>query len=164
YYPLTDRNSNLGGVPEFASTTRDLAADAGHRPVVALQAFSWSQYLPGVGWRFPTREEMQTMRDLAIRHGDPAMIFWYAYNDLVEPDDPDANWRNLQQAAFAPYIAVDGTPAKCARARVKLRVTVRTSSRLRKVKATLDGRRVLRTNSELSTVAVRRLAPGRHRL
>jgi hypothetical protein len=164
YYPLTDRNSNLGGVPEFASTTHDLATDAGRRPVVALQAFSWSQYLPNRGWRFPTEAEMQTMRDLAIRHGNPEMIFWYAYNDLVESDAPDTNWRNLQQAAFAPYIQVDGARAKCAGARVKLRVTVRTASQLRKMKATVDGRRVLRTNSELSKVAVRRLAPGRHRL
>ena len=79
---------------------------------MVLQAFSWEQYYPSVygGAPFPTRGEMQRMRDLAITHGQPGMLLWYAYNDVLESSDPAGNWANVRAAAFGPHIEIQRRP------------------------------------------------------
>ena len=80
---------------------------------MVLQAFSWAQYYPQTypGAPFPTRGEMQRMRDLAITHGEPDMLLWYAYNDVLESRDPAGNWADVRAAAFAPHIQMRGLPS-----------------------------------------------------
>ena len=101
YYPV-GAPATLDGISAVAKTTRKVAARHGSRPALVLQAFSWAQYGARAESPFPSRREMRRMRDNAIRHGSPSMLLWYAYNDLLNSNHPDANWRALKRAAFAP--------------------------------------------------------------
>ena len=83
YYPV-GKASSLDAVSRYASETRELAAQDGRQPAFVLQAFSWSEYDPSYVDRFPTRTEMRTMRDAAISDGDPQMMLWYAFNDVMD--------------------------------------------------------------------------------
>jgi hypothetical protein len=161
YYPVGAGN-NLDATSGYAEDTRRLAAEYGRRPVFVLQAFSWSQYFPSSSYRFPTRAEMQTMRDLAIGAGDPQMMLWYAFNDVMESRDPAGNWEAVKAAAFAPYVRVSGVSGKRCVPRLKGRVSVRANAAIRKVRAKLDGRSVLKTTRETSRLPKLRLAGGRH--
>jgi hypothetical protein len=141
-----------------------VAARHGRRPAFVLQAFSWSQYFPSHPYRFPTRAEMQTMRDLAIQSGEPQMMLWYAFNDVMESRDPGGNWEDLKAAAFAPYVHVSGISSKRCRGRLKAKVSVRVKTRIRKVRAKLDRRSLVKTKREKFRLPATRLAPGRHLL
>ena len=131
---------------------------------MVLQAFSWDQYYPSVypGARFPSRAEMQKMRDLAISHGQPGMLFWYSYNDVMESGDPHGIWTDVREAAFAPHIAVRGVPSGCAGRRVKLGVKVRANSKLLQVRLLLDGKLMRRTASSRTAISLRGLSRGTH--
>jgi hypothetical protein len=138
YYPV-GLDPDLSRMPGVASTTRRVAAQHGSGSALVMQAFSWSQYEPQGSTLFPTRAEMLRMRNLGIRHGDPNLILWYAYNDILDSADAKAHWQDLRAAAFAPHIKLSRVPSGCARSRFKPRVTVSTASRLRSARAELDG-------------------------
>jgi hypothetical protein len=161
YYPV-GAGDDIENVAGYASDTRRLAAQYGKRPMFVLQAFSWSQYFPSHRYRFPTRAEMQTMRDLAISAGEPQMMLWYAFNDVMESRDPAGNWENVKAAAFAPYVRVSGLTGRRCVGRLKAKVSVRANTAIRKVKAKLDGRAVLKTTRENSRLPRLRLRHGRH--
>ena len=161
HYPV-GRGNNLDATTGYADDTRRMAARYGRKPVFVLQAFSWSQYWPSYPDRFPTRGEMQTMRDLAIGSGDPQMLLWYAFNDVMDSSDPAGNWEDVKAAAFAPYVRVTGVSGKRCVPRLKAKVSVRANSAIRKVRAKLDGRSVLQTRREQSKLPRLRLASGRH--
>jgi hypothetical protein len=114
--------------------------------------------------RFPSRSEMQQMRDMAIGSGDPQMLLWYAFNDVMRSSHPAANWLALKDAAFAPYVRVSGVPSKHCVPKLKARVSVRTNSAISKVRAKLDGRRVLQTQRDHARLTALRLRGGRHLL
>jgi hypothetical protein len=162
YYPVgMDPNvENMAGV---AQTTRQLTDKHGKNSVLVLQAFSWSQYRSDLAPRFPTRDEMLRMRNLAIRHGEPDLLFWYAFNDILDSDSPATNWDNVREAAFAPYIQLDGV-RRCAGRRFNFAVNVRAASRVRNVRVLVDGKLVRRTVKERSRIAVPGLKPGRHKI
>ncbi|HSD24445.1 MAG TPA: hypothetical protein VLB79_08980 [Solirubrobacterales bacterium] len=161
YYPIGKANS-MDGVTDYASETRQMTANAGSRPIFVLQAFSWDSYDPSMADRFPTRSEMQQMRDMAIGAGDPQILLWYAFNDVMRSSNPTQNWENVKAAAFAPYVRVSGvSPRRCVK-RLKARVSVRANAAIRKVRAKLDGRAVLKTTREHARVPAPRLAGGRH--
>jgi hypothetical protein len=113
-----------------------------------LQAFSWSQYDPSYADRFPTRAEMQTMRDMAMGVGDPQMMLWYTFNDVMDSSDPAGNWEDVKTAAFAPYVRVTGLSSRRCVKKLKARISVRANSAIRKVRARLDGHSVLQTQRE----------------
>jgi hypothetical protein len=161
YYPVGQGN-NLDALSGYADDTRRLASQYGRKPVFVLQAFSWSEYDPSYADRFPSRDEMQTMRDMAISAGDPQMMLWYAFNDVMDSSDPAGNWADVKAAAFAPYVRVTGLPGKRCVQRLKAKVSVRANAAIRKVRAKLDGRSVLKTRRENSRVPSMRLPGGRH--
>jgi hypothetical protein len=161
YYPV-GAGDDLGNVLGYAADTRRLAGQYGKRPMFVLQAFSWSQYFPSHRYRFPTRAEMQTMRDAAISAGDPQMMLWYAFNDVMDSSDPAGNWEDVKAAAFAPYVRVTGLSSKRCVKKLKARVSVRANSAIRKVRAKLDGRAVLKTQREQAKLPRLRLSGGRH--
>ena len=161
YYPVQGA-ANLGGVPDISQTTRDLAGKYGKQPVMVLQSFSWSQYLGDRPYLFPTRSQMEQMRDDAITYGNPGMLLWYSYNDLVTSNDPRDNWKALQQAAFAPYVTVAGARAGCS-AR-GLRVNVQANWKLKQARALVDGHRGVRTKRNSFRVRTGGLSSGFHSL
>ncbi len=161
YYPVGKANS-LDAVSRYASQTRELAAQYGRQPAFVLQAFSWSEYDPSYADRFPTRAEMQTMRDAAIADGDPQMMLWYAFNDVMDSSDPSGNWNDVKAAAFAPYLRVTGLSSRRCVRRLKARVSVRANAAIRRVRARLDGRAVLKTSREQAKLPRVRLSRGRH--
>jgi hypothetical protein len=163
YYPV-GKGNNLDALSGYAEDTRQLAGQYGRKPMFVLQAFSWSEYDPSYADRFPTRSEMQTMRDAAITGGDPQMLLWYAYNDVMDSSDPAGNWADVKAAAFAPYVRVTGVSGKRCIPRLKASVSVRANAAIRKVRASLDGRRVLKTRRENSRLPRLQLRGGRHLL
>ena len=162
YYPI-GKGNNMDATSGYADDTRQLAARNGRKPVFVLQAFSWSEYEPAPD-RFPTRAEMQSMRDMAISSGDPQMMLWYAFNDVMDSSDPAGNWEDVKTAAFAPYVAVTGVSGKRCVPRLKAKVSVRANSAIRKVRAKLDGRSVMKTSRENSRLPRLHLRGGRHML
>jgi hypothetical protein len=161
YYPV-GKGNNLDALSGYADDTRQLAAKYGRQPMFVLQAFSWSEYDSGAADRFPSRGEMQTMRDSAISSGDPRMMLWYAFNDVMDSSDPAGNWEDVKAAAFAPYVRVTGLSGKRCVPRLKAKVSVRANAAIRKVRAKLDGRSVLKTTRENARLRSPRLRGGRH--
>jgi hypothetical protein len=129
---------------------------------MVLQSFAWSQYGRSSSARFPTRAEMQQMRDLAITHGQPDMLIWYSFHDLMESSDPAGNWANLRAAAFAPHIQVR-VPPRCSR-KGRVRVRVNSRVRVRKVLLSVNGRVVRRTKRASTGVALKRVRRGKNKL
>lgn len=98
-YPVGSRDPD---VRQAARSARMVTSAAGVRTAMVLQAFSWSQYLPGTLLpHYPGESTLRAMRDAAIRHADPVMILWYSYQDILRSDDPDRRWRELTRAAFS---------------------------------------------------------------
>ena len=161
YYPVGKSNS-LDALSGYAEDTRQLAAQHGRQSMFVLQAFSWSEYDAGAADRFPSRGEMQTMRDSAIAAGNPQMLLWYAFNDVMDSSDPAGNWNDVKAAAFAPYVSVTGLPGKRCGKRLKAKVSVRANAAIRKVRAKLDGRSILKTRRENSRLPRLNLRRGRH--
>lgn len=88
---------------QAARGARAVAAAAGVRSAVVLQAFSWSQYRPAsLAPAYPSERTLESMRDAAIRQGEPSMILWYSYQDILRSDHPQRRWSELTRAAFAP--------------------------------------------------------------
>jgi len=161
YYPV-GKGDNLEAMNGYADDARRLASQYGRQSLYVLQAFSWSSYDAGAADRFPSRAEMQTMRDAAITSGDPKMLLWYAYNDVMRSSDPAGNWAEVKAAAFAPYVRVTGLSGKRCVRRLKAKVFVRANTAIRKVRVKLDGRAVLKTTRESSRLPSMRLRGGRH--
>jgi hypothetical protein len=163
YYPVGKADS-MDGVSNYASETRQMTAGAGSNPIFVLQAFSWDSYEPSMADRFPTRSEMQQMRDMAIGSGDPQMLLWYAFNDVMRSSNPTEDWENVKAAAFAPYLRVTGVSGKRCVPRLKAKVSVRANTAISRVRARLDGRSVLKTRRENSRLPRLHLRGGRHLL
>jgi hypothetical protein len=163
YYPVGKANT-MDGVSNYASETRQMTAGAGSNPIFVLQAFSWDSYDPSMADRFPTRSEMQQMRDMAIGSGNPQMLLWYAFNDVMRSSNPTENWENVKAAAFAPYLRVTGVSGKRCVPRLKAKVSVRANTAISRVRASLDGHSVLKTRRENSRLPRLRLRGGRHLL
>jgi hypothetical protein len=165
YYPV-GMAPDLSRWPDVARTTRELTSRYGRRSALVLQAFSWSQYYQGRPVRFPTRDEMQQMRDLALAHGDPDMVLWYAFNDLMDMDQPMKRWTDLQQAAFAPHVELLRASRSCAARRLRFRVRVGSAEPLRAAQVVVDGKlvRSSRRGRFRLRLPARRLRPGRHRI
>ena len=85
-----------------AARTSALTAGSGTQPVMVLQAFSWSQYLPSLPPAYPTRRQTLAMRNAAIRFARPRMILWYSFQDIQRSDAPQLHWDALVKGAFAP--------------------------------------------------------------
>jgi hypothetical protein len=163
YYPVGKADS-MDGVSNYSSETRQMTAGAGSNPIFVLQAFSWDSYDPSMADRFPTRSEMQQMRDMAIGSGDPQMLLWYAFNDVMRSSNPTEDWENVKAAAFAPYLRVTGVSGKRCVPRLKAKVSVRANTAISRVRARLDGRSVLKTRRENSRLPRLHLRGGRHLL
>lgn len=86
-------------VAQTATETRELTEASGISTAMVLQAFSWSDYLPGVAPDFPTEDEMRAMKNDAIAFGRPELILWYSYQDITRSATPNVNWRALRRAA-----------------------------------------------------------------
>jgi hypothetical protein len=87
-----------------AAADQAIAAADQRQVAVALQAFSWSQdpsASTATDPRWPTEQEMQTMRDAVLANSDPALILWFSYADIAASDDPAGHWLDLVMAAFA---------------------------------------------------------------
>ena len=165
YYPI-GLEPSLKRFPSIAAGNRAITSNHGKGSGMVLQAFSWAQYYPETypSAPFPTRSEMLKMRDLAITHGQPGMLLWYAYNDVLETADPAGHWADVRAAAFAPHIQMDGIPSRCAGRRVKLGVKVRAETKLRNVRISVDGRLMRSSARTRLGVALRSLDRGRHKV
>ncbi|MGC1852012.1 MAG: hypothetical protein WA687_06195 [Solirubrobacterales bacterium] len=99
-YPI---GSGDPSVRQAARTARAVAAGAGVAAAMVLQAFSWSQYRPTAAPAgYPTARNLRKMRDAAIRNGEPSLILWYSYQDILRSDRPQQRWCELVWAAFSP--------------------------------------------------------------
>jgi hypothetical protein len=161
YYPV-GKSNNIDATSNYAAQTRSLTTSAGSNPIFVLQAFSWRSYDAGARDVFPSRSAMQQMRDSAIGSGNPSILLWYAYNDVLRSSNPSGNWAAVKDAAFAPYVQVTGLGGKRCMQRLKAKVSVRANAAIRKVRANLDGRSVLKTSRENSRLPSMRLRGGRH--
>ena len=163
HYPV-GMDDDLQATSRYADDTRRVAARHGRKPVFVLQAFSWSEYDPSFADRFPTRTEMQAMRDMAISAGEPQMMLWYAFNDVMDSSNPTGNWGAVKAAAFAPYVRVSGlSSGRCVK-RLRGRVSVRANAAIHRVRVKLDGRAVLKTQREQAKLPRLRVRGGRHAL
>jgi hypothetical protein len=103
-YPIGSRDPRVW---RSARLTGEVTAEAGVGTAMVLQAFSWSQYNPRSAPAFPSREQMRSMRDEAVRCSDPSMILWYSYQDIERSDAPEKHWEDLVSAAFGPVTYSD---------------------------------------------------------
>jgi len=134
-------------VRQAAQSAHLVAAAAGVRTAMVLQAFSWSQYRPSAGPSpaptragFPSRHKLTAMRNAAIRHADPAMILWYSYQDILRSDDPNGHLHDLSRAAFGDPNAKKGKPVRRAHASSNAGKSLpRGRDKTRKVRAAGDG-------------------------
>src|SRR4051795_6228652 len=128
-YPITGDNPDLLSVKKVIGAVGEQARASGKQPWAILQAFPWSEVWPcggpyvssdedylAEGWcksveldRWPTRNEMLTMRDYALE-GHPAMITWFIWSTMrEEAHQRGINWRDygpwldLQAVINAPY-------------------------------------------------------------
>jgi hypothetical protein len=116
-YPIGADQPPAAVAPVSRAVSR-LARRHHETAAVVLQAFSYDQYatsMPTMYARWPTATEMLAMRNAALTAGDPAMLLWYSYYDVMRSADPASHWRDLLRAAFAPW------PAPATRARVSAR-------------------------------------------
>jgi len=109
YYPV-GANEPIGSLARVGANVAATAARHGKRTAAVLQAFSWGQYpdqtsvctpLPACA-RYPTPDEMRSMRDLVLTYERPSMILWYSFFDIMRSNNPRRHWADLRQAAFAP--------------------------------------------------------------
>src|SRR3954451_8040900 len=128
-YPIKGDNPDLLSVKKVIGAVGEQARASGKQPWAILQAFPWSEVWPcggpyvssdedylADGWcktieldRWPTRNEMLTMRDYALE-GNPAMITWFIWSTMrEEAQQRGINWRDygpwldLQAVINAPY-------------------------------------------------------------
>jgi hypothetical protein len=96
-----------------ASNVAAVAQQQGKASAMSLQAMSWELYPDhnATFRRWPTADEIRTMRDMAITNAKPALILWYSYFDIVSSPDADAHWANLVAGAFAPLADPPPPPA-----------------------------------------------------
>jgi hypothetical protein len=104
-YPIGDCNDSQMMLDEVSGASKELKefnAENGKRTFVALQAFNWADDKFAPDWsylRWPTREEMRQMRDLAIKNSDPEMILWFSYYHTGK-EGAESHWQDLRWAAF----------------------------------------------------------------
>jgi hypothetical protein len=120
-YPIGSQAppSSVGTVSRGISA---LAARRHRTAAMVLQAFSYAQYatsMPTTYARWPTATEMLAMRNAAVTAGDPALLLWYSYYDVMRSADPAGHWRDLVHAAFARWPAA--TRASAATTRLSAR-------------------------------------------
>jgi hypothetical protein len=106
YYPI-GTTQPIEAIADIATSVQAIASQHNKQMMMVLQAFSWAQY-PHEEWRcspfpgcapFPTKNEMQHMRDLVLRYSHPQLILWYSYYDIFRSDNPIAHWTDLVAAA-----------------------------------------------------------------
>lgn len=104
YYPVGTSQQNSA-----ASTTRQIAASlnsfAKSHDIsygMALQAHSLSAYQSAYPWctsvavcPYPTAAQEQSMLSAALDRGDPQIVMWYSYFDLLNSPDYATYWENL---------------------------------------------------------------------
>lgn len=106
YYPIgTDASPDTTAA--IAQTVQFVANRHRRQSAFVLQAFNWGQY-PTETWvcspfprcaRYPTEDEMRTMRDLVLRYAHPALLLWYSYFDTVRSENSSRHWSDLVAAA-----------------------------------------------------------------
>ena len=106
YYPIGTTQS-IEATAEIATSVQAIASRHNKQSMMVLQAFSWAQYpheesrcspFPDCA-SFPTKNDMQQMRDLVLRYSHPQLILWYSYYDIFRSDNPIAHWTDLVAAA-----------------------------------------------------------------
>lgn len=104
-YPVSTFDP-LSTVGKISAIVHRVAQRNRKASAAVLQAFSWAQYpsdnlLNRRGTpRWPTRGEMRSMRDLAVRHGHHGLLLWYSFQDIQRADDPARRWSDLRWAAL----------------------------------------------------------------
>jgi hypothetical protein len=130
----TDRYPVFDGRPDPAAARtsvswvsgqlRRIAEREGHKTAVAIQSWSWGDSkfdsealgMDPASLRFPTVAEMRGMRNGAME-ADPEVILWWTFTQVhgwepadalsywTQPDDADARWKALVEAAFGDQVA-----------------------------------------------------------
>ena len=72
------------GVSEVGSWLGEMVRRAGQRPVMVLQAFSWSQYDPEVEPCWPSAEQIAAARVKAEKSASPRLILWYCLHCITD--------------------------------------------------------------------------------
>jgi hypothetical protein len=100
-YPV-GTDVELDSIGNVAQQGQALANDKGKKWAQVLQAFSWG---PEETWvsssRWPTRDELRQMRDLALNNANPTILLWYSYFDIINDSQAAAHWADLVSAAGA---------------------------------------------------------------
>lgn len=117
-YPV-GTGAPISAVGSVMRAVRRVAESNGRRSAAVLQAFDVSRYSTEVAGGWPTRWQMQWMRDLALREGRPGLILWYSLQDIARSDDPAGRFEDLRAAAFAPPRAPPGVVVPVQRLRVR---------------------------------------------
>lgn len=106
-YPISNSAKSISSVGKVAHTIQSIANRYHKSPIIVLQAFSWAEYphddwtcspFPGCA-RFPTEDEMQQMRTLAVANAHLQFILWYSFFDILRSTDPSAHLAALTNAA-----------------------------------------------------------------
>lgn len=104
-YPIGDGRESSAMVSEVGNTAtalREYNALRSKKTVLVLQAFNWANDSAAPDWpdcRWPTRDEMRQMRDMAIQEGNPDIILWFAYYHAGAAGEED-HWNDLVWAAY----------------------------------------------------------------
>lgn len=106
-YPITNNAQKINDVGKIARAIQTIANRYHKVSTMVLQAFSWGEY-PDATWacspfpkcaRFPTKNEMQLMRDLVINNAQVQFILWYSFFDIVNSPVSAVHFTDLAQAA-----------------------------------------------------------------
>ena len=120
HYPVGAPSTQTDPILQLDASTRAteaLARRHGKRYAMVLQSFDWASYPQSEAaragsTRWPTREEMRRMRDIAISGSSPpSLVLWYSYYDLQSSEDPASHWRDLTWATFGPEPAAAAPPS-----------------------------------------------------
>jgi hypothetical protein len=92
-FPLA-HSRPLSDVATCSQAGQQYASSVGKKWAVLLQAFDGSAY--GLGGKYPTRIELQTVRDQVLNNSQPVAVIWWKYSDSRTPAN---RWNDLVQVA-----------------------------------------------------------------
>lgn len=107
-YPVGLPGASMRQLDEATRATAAIARRHDKRYAMVLQSFDWGAYphswaARAGSTRWPTRDEMRRMRDIAVsRSSPPSIVLWYSYHDLMSSANPGSRWSDLTWATFAP--------------------------------------------------------------
>jgi hypothetical protein len=119
YYPIgTSQQKNAGALTgKMAGSLSSFARKNKISYSIALQAHSLSEYKTAYPWctspaacPYPTAAQEQSMLSAVLAQGQPRIIMWYSYFDLLNSSNYLKHWRDLTGVlGGVPALSTGGT-------------------------------------------------------